>query len=809
MRWLKPLAALGATLALFYLLHFKQGQIPPLGKFLNPFAGFWQNNTTRDEILSDLILPELLDTVQVLWDDRRVPHIFARNNHDLYFAQGYLTAADRLWQMEFQTHAAAGRLSEIVGARALEYDRFRRRIGMVYAAENAMKAMRENPATLLAVEAYTNGVNAWIRGLEAKRLPFEYKILDYQPEPWTVLKSAILLKFMAWRLTSRNHEIIMSRTRATLGDSLTRVLHPDYPPFMEPIIPAGTRWDFSPHAVKKPQHDFKMMLRDSAQSKEDFSAQGSNNWAVAGARTASGYPMLCNDPHLTLNLPAIWYEIQLVSPEVNVYGVSLPGAPAVIIGFNQQVAWGVTNSESDVMDWYHLTFKDSTQQQYFYDGAWRATQRRVEEIKIRGGEAVRDTIFYTHHGPVVYRNSEKPYDWDIPSGAALRWVAHDSSNELATFMYLNRARSYDDYLSALSFYASPAQNFVFADSSGNIALWHQGRFPLRWEKQGQYLSDGSDPAYDWQGWVPLAQNPHVKNPARGFVSSANQNPVDTNYPYYLGSNYAIFERGGRINAKLAEMKNIAPEDMIALHNDVMNLHARNVLLALLAQLALENFSPDEARAYEELMKWNYENHASAIAPSIFEYWWQDFMDLVWNDELASAYGAIKRPRRDVTVDLILRQPHARYFDMRDTARRETLRDMAALSLRSALRKLTEKWGPVGPAWEWGRTRGTDILHLANIPGMGRRNLLTSGNYTCVNATTKTTGPSWRMVVAFGPHVKAWGIYPGGQSGNPGSRFYDNFVDDWVAGKTYDIPYLNSPNATDDRIVGKTILRSAL
>ncbi|MDZ7309318.1 MAG: penicillin acylase family protein, partial [candidate division KSB1 bacterium] len=464
MRWRKPVLGMLLLLAVFSLLNFRQQGIPPLGKFLNPFAGFWQNHTGLDELPARLLLPGLQDTVHILWDDRRVPHIFAGNDHDLYFAQGYLTARDRLWQMEFQTHIAAGRLAEIVGASALEHDRFRRRVGMVYAAEHAVAAMRADSATWQAAEAYARGVNAWISNLPLRHLPLEYKILDYRPEPWTVMKSALLLKLMAWRLTSRNEEVVKSRTIALLGDSLTRVLHPDYPPFMEPIVPAGTSWSFVPVAVPTPAHKFNYVPPADASLSPAMPGQGSNNWAVAGSRTASGYPILCNDPHLTLNLPAIWYEVQLVSPSVNVYGVSLPGAPAVIIGFNQHAAWGVTNAESDVMDWYHIVFQDSTRQDYLHDGAWRPTTWRVEEIRIRGGAVVRYSMPFTHHGPVVYRDSEKPFAGNLPRGAALRWVAHDSSNELATFLQLNRSRNYSDFLAALEHYACPAQNFVFADS---------------------------------------------------------------------------------------------------------------------------------------------------------------------------------------------------------------------------------------------------------------------------------------------------------------------------------------------------------
>jgi len=806
MRWLKPIFGILLMLAVFLLLNSRQQQIPPLGKFLNPFAGFWQNNTALDELPTHLFLPGLQDTVHVLWDDRRVPHLFASNDDDLYFAQGYLTARDRLWQMEFQTHAAAGRLAEIVGRRALEHDRFRRRVGMVYAAENALAAMRADSTCWRAAQAYARGVNAWISNLPQRHLPLEYKILDYRPEAWTPLKSALLLKFMAWRLTSRNEELLMSRTVAALGDSLTARLHPDQPPFLEPVIPAEKRWEFTPQPVQKPARPYHFLPPNRSATATIGSAQGSNNWAVAGSHSASGFPILCNDPHLTLNLPSIWYEVQLVSPSVNVYGVSLPGAPAVIIGFNQHVAWGVTNAESDVMDWYRIIFRDSTRQAYLHDGGWRPTKWRLEQIKIRGGESVRDTIPFTHHGPVAYRDGETLFADDIPTGAALRWTAHDSSNELATFLQFNRSRNYADFLAALRHYACPAQNFAFADSSGTIALWHYGRFPRRWPQQGKTVSDGSDRAYDWQGWIAPEQLPHVVNPGRGFISSANQQPTDESYPYYLGSDYAPSERGARINQQLAALTNITPADMQRLQNDVFDRHAATVLPTLLAQLPADGLTLEEAQARTELQNWNYENQADMLAPTIFSHWWQALMKTIWEDEWSAQEIAPKRPRRDVMASLILQSQTAPFLDRRDSVPVETLREVTRLAFQTAVRQLVEKLGSPGPAWQWGKARGTDIRHLADIPGLGRLALPTSGNYTCVNAITHTSGPSWRMIVALGPQPQAWVIYPGGQSGNPGSPFYDNFVDDWLAGKSYAALYLKSHLQRDDRLIGRTILR---
>ncbi len=806
MNRLKLLLLAAVTLALFYALHFKHGDLPPLGKLFNPFAGFWQNNAASDEILTDQQLPELQETVEIVWDDRRVPHVFAKNARDLYFAQGYLTARDRLWQMEFQTHAAAGRLAEIVGARALEHDRYRRRIGMVYAAENALKAMQVEEESRLVVEAYTEGVNAWMRGLHAKDLPLEYKILDYEPEPWTPIKCALLLKQMAWTLSGYSADRSMSLTRSALGEELMQRLYPQYPPGQDPIIPTATPWSFQPSVARKPGQEFHSTLSGATINMERASNEGSNNWAVAGSKTANGYPLLCNDPHLALTLPSIWYEMQLVAPEVNVYGVTLPGTPGVIIGFNQQIAWGVTNAGSDVLDWFEIKFKDENQAEYFYDGAWRSTQQRIEEIKVRDGATARDTVTYTHHGPVAYRKHEKPFNDDTPSGAAMRWVAHEASREMQTFLGLNRARNYEEFVAAISFFDCPAQNFVFADTAGDIAIWHNGKFPLRWHEQGRYINDGRDPAYDWQGWIPRAQVPHVKNPERGFVSSANQNATDLNYPYYLGWDYAAFERGARINEYLAAKSGFTPQDMMNLQNDVVSLFAQKTLPRLLELLPPQHLNAEQTKLYNALKAWNYEYWSNLTAPMIFNTWWRELFELIWSDDMKIGENELKYPRRDVTMNLILSEPQSPFYDLKNTAAKEALSDLTLQSFQSMHRKLTEAHGAFGSSWNWEKARSTDIAHLARMPGLGRMRLPTAGNSDNVNAITRTHGPSWRMIVSLGPEIKAWGIYPGGQSGNPGSRFFDNAVDDWVAGKYYELFYLKMASDIDARIVGKTLLR---
>ena len=502
---------------IFYLLNFPLGMVPPLAKFFSPFSGFWKNNTTLDKIPEVLDFNGLTDKVIVRWDKRHVPHIFANSNYDLYFMQGYLTARDRLWQMEFQTHAAAGRLSEIIGERTLQYDRFHRRIGLQYAAEKSLQLTMENQQSREALEAYSSGVNEYIRNLEQKNFPLEYKILNYKPEKWTPLKCMLLLKSMAWDLTgyASYRELALTKIKDKLSETRMNQLYPVVPPFTEPVIPEGTKWNFDAFGQKKSvNYDFPTTNFSFDDLFVPHEHNGSNNWVVSGELTANGKPILCNDPHLSLSLPSIWYEIQLSSPDVNVYGFSIPGSPSVIIGFNENIAWGLTNAETDVLDYYEIEFNEKSKETYLSNGKSKSAILRIEEIKVRGSETVSDTIYYTHYGPVVYLENEKPYRRSIPTGAALRWTGHYPSNELLAFLRLNQAKDYDDYVEALIHFECPAQNFAFASSGGDIAIWHNGKLPVRKYGQGRFINDGRNSENDWLGFIPHEQLPHAKNPGQ-------------------------------------------------------------------------------------------------------------------------------------------------------------------------------------------------------------------------------------------------------------------------------------------------------
>ncbi|HKL18894.1 MAG TPA: penicillin acylase family protein [Halalkalibaculum sp.] len=797
---LKFLASLSATIVLFIVLSISIGPAPPLGPFLNPNTGFWANAVTGDSKSQTISLDsgELRDSVRVYFDEYQIPHIFAQNDHDLYFAQGYVTARDRLWQMEFQTYAAAGRLSEFLGRRTVPYDRYQRRIGMGFAAEQALKGINKNENTREAVEAYAAGVNAWIKQLGPEDYPLEYKIMNFEPGKWTPLRSALLFKNMTYTLAGRNSDLRMSNTRAYLGDSfISEVMDLD-PSWNDPTIPSGTPWNFEPLEVQKPNSNFQPSTAQDLQPFQPDPMNGSNNWAVSGSKTKSGYPILANDPHLNMTLPSIWYTLQLHSPSVNAMGVSLPGAPSVIIGFNEDIAWGTTNVGADVWDWYEIEFRDSTLAEYRYDGEWRDTEKRIEEIKVKGSETITDTVFYTHHGPVVQDFSGESMRSGIPKLHAMRWIAYEESNEVNYFLKINRAENYEDYRNALRDFKSPAQNWVFADQK-DIALTVTGQYPLKWENQGRFISDGSDPLYDWQGWVPFEQIPSVKNPGRGFVSSANQDPTAPDYPYYLDDDFAPFERGKRINERLGAMNEITREDMQKLQLDNYSYHAAKVLPMMLETLDTDTLSGTGKESVRLLAEWNYHNDSSEIAPSIFKYWWDALYREIWSDEYNSVEAGMSWPERDQVAYLVLNRPELSWYDNMHTDEKETLEMLINRAFYRAMNNLKEEYGTMSDNWQWGNVSDTDIGHLAQLPGFGKEDLFTGGGAESVNAIRGSHGPSWRMVVELGPEIKAYGLYPGGQSGNPGSPFYDNMIDDWNAGELYPLWFIKNETVESDSV----------
>lgn len=807
MKMIKPVLGMLGLAVLVAVGNTKLGTVPPMMKFIDPFQGFWQN-AEIDSLagVETLHLSGVSTNSKAVVDERGVPHIFAANEHDLYFLQGFLTARNRLWQMEFQTHAAAGRVSEVVGEKALAFDMEQRRIGMNYAAEKAMKLIEQDEKSMVILEAYADGVNQFISELDEKTLPLEYKLLDYKPEPWTPFKSALLLKYMAKMLTGTERDRSNTEALKLLGEDMFWLLYPDQTYLEDPIVP-----EFGAALNSSSSENIESYEAEALGTWTTESYQppfvGSNNWAVSGKRTESGNAILCNDPHLRLSLPSIWYEIQLNGPDVNCYGVSLPGSPGITIGFNDSIAWGVTNAGRDVKDYYSINLNGDN---YTVGDKTYSVDYRIEEIKVRGGETVIDSVPYTVYGPIAYESESS-------GNLALRWLAHDASNELMTFYDLNRASNFEEYSNALSYYSCPGQNFVFADVQNNIAIWQHGKFKIKKPGYGKFILDGSDATHLEESFIPKAENPHMFNPDRGFVSSANQAAVDSTYPYYVSGVYEEF-RNRTINRYLRNDSSITIEDVRELQLSNFNMLAEEALPLLLNLLDTTDFQNKEYEmlALNELKDWNYRNDRGLIAPTVFEIWWDEFKNLLWDEfneqhwdqdmyyryswEQLATDGKAKVDMRDkryvypmnkVALDLLENDTSHVIFDHHSTNNKtETARDIVYDSFYWTAMKFGDIIKYEFNAPHWGHYQGTKVQHLLRLDALSSPKLFVGGSEHAPNATTSTHGPSWRMIVELDPDgVVGYGVLPGGQSGNPGSKNYINSLENWSKGEYHKLHFL--------------------
>lgn len=772
----------------------------PLGKLLAPQQGLWQNAEPADAGFSaDLKFDQLKGKADVYFDERLVPHVFAENENDAYFIQGYLHAKFRLWQMDFQVRAAAGRLSELVGDIALNHDREFRRLGMVFAAENSLKAMEADPVIKASCDAYTAGVNAYISTLTQSSLPLEYKLLDYQPEQWSNLKTALFLKYMSYDLAAHENDFELTNARQFFSQEDFNLLYPVIQDSLDPIIPKGTL--FAPpgvNTVKPATADslyFKSTVAIDKVNNPD-PANGSNNWAVSGSKTESGAPILCNDPHLGLNLPSLWYEMQLSTPSFNAYGATFPGSPSVIIGYNDSVAFGFTNGGRDVRDYYEIQFKDDSRKEYWFNNEWKQTEFRYEEIKIAGKPTMIDTVAYTIFGPVMFDKSYSGNRSDNVKNYAVRWKAHDRSNELLIFNKLNHAKNYADYQDAVQNLHTPGQNVVFAAKNGDIAIRTQGEWPAKWKGQGDFIMPGTDSSYMWQGMIPASETPFQYNPARGFVSSANQRPVDSTYPYYLGREYPT-PRGFIINRMLADTNKFNPERMKKMQTDNYNVFAEWARPLFLKNINPATLNKSEQRYFELLSKWDLRNDPQSAGATVFVLLWKNLKPAVFDDEYKNAPKPILMPFESTLLESLLRDSAWKFIDNINTPQKETLADICLFALKNATAELKE--AEAGGRLEWGKYKGTRVTHLMRQPALSSTQLPIGGGENIINAAKETHGPSWRMIVSLTQQTEAYGIYPGGQSGNPGSRFYDNFIQDWAVGKYYTL-WMMTKEETDDKRV---------
>ncbi|HEY0066293.1 MAG TPA: penicillin acylase family protein [Flavisolibacter sp.] len=788
---------------LIFALSSQMFGLPPLGKLLDPFIGAVQNGGDRhiNETSLSISEKELSDSVQVFFDERKVPHIYAKNEQDLYFTQGYVTASLRLWQMDFLSYAAAGRLTEVLGKEEfVSYDRNQRRLGIWDAAKKSLAMMEKDPETNRVLTAYTNGVNAYIRNMTYKDLPFEYKLLDYKPEPWTKLKSVLILKNMANLLSGYGEDVSMTKMYLALGEEKFGKLYPDFHTHISPVMntPAPSK-DIAMTPFKKPDYlDYSFLSTTPVvPSTGNYNPRlGSNSWAVSGKKTKSGFPILASDPHLNLSLPGVWVEMQLSAPGVNVYGVSIPGTPAVIIGFNDKIAWGITNGADDVKDWYKLKITEDYKK-YELDGNWHDLKFRVEEIKRRGGlKSIYDTIYSTVHGPIINDRSFRSNPELM--NCALKWELHNASNEFLAFLKINKATNYDEFKDGLKHYSCPVQNFTFISKDNTIAVNHQGNIAVKWPGQGKFILDGTRSDHIATRYIPADSLPQSHNPETNYVLSANQHPTNAGYPYYYNGYYSE-TRANRLRDVLDRENGLDIARMEALQLDNTNYFAEQVLPLLLQNTDRTRLNAAQQQVLDRMASWKGTYNSADESAKVFDMWWKNVTDYTW-DELRSYPFFLRAPESYVLMDFIRNEPANEYFDRRVTTKKENAADIITEAFAAATGEY-DKAKQAGKV-KWSDFNRVNIMHLTNLPAFSRMNLPSAGHPDALNATSASWGPSWRMIVELGDRPKAFGIYPGGQSGNVGSANYDNFVSDWNQGKYYPLHYFLSP-AEASKAAGST------
>ena len=787
------------------------GEVPPLGALLSPSSGLWSNAADDLPASATAKIPALSDAVEIRYDARSVPHIFAKTDEDAARALGYVVARDRLFQLEVQSRAGEGTLTELVGDVALPADQQTRRLGMSRAAEKQFAALDTAGPLYRTLRAYAEGINAYRTSLSSAQLPMEYKLLQKTPREWLPLHSMNLLMRMGFTLAHAPIELDLLQARALVGDSAARAMWDASSPVQEPIQPAprnAPRDALVPlPAPGTPSVEATRMLTamgmgsgplrwgsDSALSADDrYALQqerafASNNWAVAPSRSASGLALLAGDPHLELTLPSIWYEVHMVSGTRDVGGVAIPGLPGIAIGYTRALAWSFTNTGGDVMDFWRETVDNAAlPRTYELDGKQEPLEMRVEPYRNKDGRVIAtDTVYYTHRGPMRKQGAT----W-----LSMRWTVLEAGTELLGFaagVYATTAEGFLDSLAA--HYKAPAQNMIVADTAGTIAIRSTGLHPIRANKgRGTDILDGRTRANDWQGFRTLSQYPQSVRPAQGFLASANQEPIDPQLDsLYLGTDahYEIW-RALQINRLLRADSSMTPDKMRRLHSDPGSVRAERLVPALVsaarARIAAGEGSPSLAAAEKILAAWDRRYTRDNTGARIFETSLARLSGLLW-DELIPADSAAPqvRPSESRLLQLLPDSSNPWWDDRRTTNVREDRDRLIARALVAAYDTLVVDFGdPAVTPWTWGRVAPARPRHLLRLDGFSAAPTPIDGGRGTLNPSVGSRlanfGASWRMVVELDKQPRIMAVYPGGQSGNPASPRYLDRLAMWGTG----------------------------
>jgi penicillin amidase len=766
-------------------------------------------------------LPGLQDQVEIIRDRWGVPHIYARDSHDLVYAQGFVHAQDRLWQLDFQRRLASGRLAEILGEVALPADRWLRILGMQRVAEQEVGLLGDGERAEL--EAYAAGVNA---GIDQGNLPIEFTLLRYHPEPWSPADTLVWAKMLSWMLsTNWETELLWAQLIARLGPQVAAELEPDYPARFPTILPVGL--DYA--AIGQRAQEAAAAARPFT-GPPAHAGVGSNNWVLAGSRTASGAAMLANDMHLAMIIPAVWYENHLVlqrgpkgEDELNITGVVFPGVPGVVAGHNGHVAWGYTMAFADVQDLYveRLQRTDDGRVQYEFRGEWLEAKVHREEIRVKGGETVTEEVTTTHHGPII--NALAPDLTSVEQPLALRWTSLDPENVLSALRGMNRARDCAGFREAVRDWTAAPQNVVYADTAGNIAYSLIGRVPIRTKGNGAVPVPGWTGEYEWLGYVPSEELPHLYNPPQGYIITANNRIAPDDYPYFISREYPSGDRAQRITELIEAREAIDVPYIRRMQFDQVSL-ADRIIAQYLGSLEVDD--PALAAAVQMIRSWDGELSADSPAAGICQVFVREMLKLMLRDKLGDLtvryMGLGPTPilaekssfplRASDWLESQLVQPDSAWFNLGNG---ETRDEVMRQALRETLSSLQKRLGtPLDGAagangspqgdhpWSWGRLHKLTYSHvLGSVKALAslfnRGPYAIGGDATTVWATgtglddldsQAVIGPPFRFIVDLGDLRNSVGLLAPGQSGRPGSRHYDDQVSAWFTGDYHPMLY---------------------
>lgn len=672
------------------------------------FAGYIYISMRRALPQTDgtLAISGLTEPVEVVRDEWGTVHIYAENELDLFFAQGFTVAQDRMWQMEMFRRAPSGRMAEVVGKQGLFMDTFNRNMRMRQMAELIWEQMDEESRIIL--QSYTDGINAYLEE-HKNALPIEYKIMRLKPEPWTPIDSLVWGTAISSQLSSnRRVEPLRAQIVAAVGEEGMNLLLPSSAADTPITVPDGVN-----NYAGLEQLDLTPLMQVDNLFGSPVEGVGSNSWVVDGSMTETGMPILANDIHIGLTMPSIWYAVGLHGGRFDVVGFTLPGVPGVITGHNADIAWGITNFGADAQDYYVERLDDVIKPtQYLYDGEWLDLEHIQEVIEVRGQKPTTVDIYMTHHGPIINYFLEQP---SISQPMALRWVQHEGSTLFVSILQLNMASNWEEFQSALEDWDTPGQNFFYADKKGNIGYQAAGKIPLRPDGNGRLPVPGWKSETEWQGYIPFEELPSAYNPPVGMLLSANHRVEPEGYPYYLSDSYTPGYRAQRIENLLQEYAPISIADMDSIQEDTYSPQA-----ALLTPYldVVEAKTPLEEEALAALRDWDLHTDIEGAGASVYEAWHMRLLANTVTDELGDNTAQwyigghyIRHATQHVPmlVDM-MSDPNHEWFDNITTPEVETRDDIVQQSFEEAVAWLTRLQGENIDSWEWGTIHSVTFPH---------------------------------------------------------------------------------------------------